>query len=210
VKGYTDLLLRTYKEKLDANVIAYLNAIMNGSERLEKIINVLLESSNLETNQINLNLKEGDLTTLIEHTLEQLNNVIKERDHSIILNLNDELLTKFDEEKIQNVVSNLLLNAINYTPKNGQINVCSEVKKGEITISIEDNGIGITQEEKEKLFRQFGKIERYGKGWDIGIDGPGFGLYNSKKIIELHGGRMWVDSEGKNKGSTFHFSIPLV
>ncbi|MFX0021817.1 MAG: ATP-binding protein [Candidatus Hermodarchaeota archaeon] len=210
VKGYTDLLLRTYKEKLDDNIITYLNEIMNGSERLEKLINTLLESSNLKSNKSKLNLKEGDLTILIEHTLELLDNLIKKRDHSIILNLNDELLTKFDKQKIQKVISNLLLNAINYTPKRGQITICSELKNREIIVSIKDNGIGITEQEKAILFRQFGKIERYGKGWDIGTEGPGFGLYNSKKLIELHGGRMWAESEGKNKGTTFCFTIPLL
>jgi signal transduction histidine kinase len=210
VKGYADLLLRTYKENLDENILSYLKAIMNGSERLENLINELLESSSLEKNQIKLNLKEGDLTFLIEHTLEELDDVIKIRNHSVILNLNDKLLTKFDEGKIHKVVSNLLLNAINYTPKKGQIKISSAIKDNDIVISIEDDGIGLTKEEKQKLFRQFGKIERYGKGWDIGVDGVGFGLYNSKKILELHGGKIWVESEGKNRGSTFSFSIPII
>ena len=132
------------------------------------------------------------------------------RNHSVILNLNDKLLTKFDEEKIQKALSHLLLNAINYTPKSGKINISSKIRNSDIVISIKDDGIGLTTEEKQKLFKQFGKIERYGKGWDIGIDGPGFGLYNSKKIVELHGGKIWVESEGKNQGSTFRFSIPII
>ena len=139
-----------------------------------------------------------------------MNNVIKLRDHSIILNLNDELLTKFDEEKLQKVLSNLLLNAINYTPKKGQIKISSRVNNGDILICIKDDGIGVTEDEKSRLFKQFGKIERYGKGWDIASDGPGFGLYNSKKIIELHRGKIWVESDGKNQGSLFCFTIPIV
>ncbi|MHA1985728.1 MAG: ATP-binding protein [Promethearchaeota archaeon] len=210
VKGYADLLLRTYKGKLDDKIFSYLKAIMDGSDRLEKLINELLESSNLENSQIQLNFIDGDLISLIERTLEELNDIIKIRNHSIILNLNDELLTKFDEEKIQKVLSNILLNAVNYTPKNGQIKISSRVKNDNIIICINDDGIGITSDEKDKLFRQFGKIERYGKGWDITSDGPGFGLYNSKKIIELHSGKIWVESEGKNKGSTFCFSIPII
>jgi signal transduction histidine kinase len=210
VKGYADLLLRTYKGKLDEDVIAYLQAIMGGSERLEKLINELLESSSLEKDQVTLNLQEGDLTSLIKHTLEQLDDVIQIRNHSIILNLNDEILTKFDEEKMKKALSNLILNAINYTPKNGQIQIGTDIKNSDIIICIKDDGIGLTNEEKHKLFKQFGKIERYGKGWDIGTEGPGFGLYNSKKIIELHGGRIWVESEGKNQGSTFCFSIPII
>ena len=210
VKGYADLLLKTYKGKFDDNILSYLKAIMDGSERLEKLINDLLESSSLEKNQTKLNLQDGDLTALIKHTLEQLNDVIEIRNHSIILNLNDELLTDFDEEKMQKVLSNLILNAINYTSKSGRIEICSDIINSEIVISIKDNGIGLTGEEKQQLFKQFGKIERYGKGWDIGIDGPGFGLYNSKKIVELHGGKIWVESDGKNKGSMFCFSLPII
>ena len=75
---------------------------------------------------------------------------------------------------------------------------------------MEDNGIGFTEDEKEQIFKQFGKIERYGQGWDLGIEGSGLGLYISKKIVELHGGKIWVESEGRNKGSTFYFSLPIV
>lgn len=210
VKGYTDLILTSYKEKLDKDLLSYLEAIMDGSERLENLINDILESSNLANDQIKLKVKDGDLTSLIEHTLEQLDEVVKARKHSIILNLNDKLLTKFDEEKIQKVISHLIFNAISYTPKTGQINISSGIKDGEIIISIRDNGIGLTDEEKYKLFKQFGKIERYGKGWEVGIDGVGFGLYNSKKIVELHNGKIWVESDGVNKGSTFYFSLPLI
>ena len=79
-----------------------------------------------------------------------------------------------------------------------------------ILISIHDNGIGITYEEKKRLFSQFGKIERYGQGLDIISDGSGLGLFISKKIIELHGGKISVKSRGRNKGSTFSFALPLI
>ncbi|MHA2129203.1 MAG: sensor histidine kinase, partial [Promethearchaeota archaeon] len=75
---------------------------------------------------------------------------------------------------------------------------------------IKDNGIGLTYEEKGRLFKQFGKIERYGQGLDIIPEGSGLGLYISKKIVELHDGEIWVESEGRNKGSTFFFSLPLI
>ncbi|MFW9824049.1 MAG: ATP-binding protein, partial [Candidatus Thorarchaeota archaeon] len=200
VKGYADLLLRTYKGKLDDKVLTYLRAILDGSDRLENLINELLESSKLEKSQITLNLKEGDLITVIEHTLEQLNDVIELRKHSVILNLNDRILTKFDEKKMQKVFSNLLLNAINYTPKKGQIKISTKLNNDDILVCIKDDGIGLTDDEKNRLFQQFGKIERYGKGWDVSSEGVGFGLYNSKKIVELHGGKIWVQSEGKNRG----------
>ena len=108
------------------------------------------------------------------------------------------------------VITNLLSNAIKYTPPNGEITIKSEIMDQNVSMSIQDNGIGFTDKEKEKVFKQFGKIERYGQGLDIGIDGSGLGLYLSKKIVELHGGKIWLESEGKNKGSIFYVSLPLI
>ncbi len=78
-----------------------------------------------------------------------------------------------------------------------------------MVISVRDNGIGFTDEQKKKIFQQFGKIERYGQGFDLGIDGTGLGLYISKRIVESHGGEIWMKSEGKSKGSTFYFTLPI-
>ena len=75
---------------------------------------------------------------------------------------------------------------------------------------MKDTGIGLTQKEISQLFTQFGKIERYGQGWDVKIDGTGLGLYISKELISLHEGKIWVESEGRNKGSTFFFSLPII
>jgi signal transduction histidine kinase len=84
----------------------------------------------------------------------------------------------------------------------------SDISDDGILISINDNGIGFTEEEKSLIFKRFGKIERYDKGWEVNIEGTGLGLYISKKIIELHGGKIWVVSEGRDKGSTFNFTLP--
>ena len=119
------------------------------------------------------------------------------------------LNTEFDKERIYEVLSNLLINAIKYTPIGGEIKIESEIKDNNYIISVKDNGIGLTEYEKKQLFQQFGKIERYGQGWDVGIEGTGLGLYISKEIIELHGGNIWAESEGRNKGSRFSFSLPI-
>ena len=89
------------------------------------------------------------------------------------------------------------------------MSIHSKIEEEDIFFSIKDSGIGLTEEEKRHLFKPLGKIERYGKGWDVVSGGMGVGLYLSKEIIDLHGGKIWAESEGKNKGSTFYFSLPM-
>ena len=118
------------------------------------------------------------------------------------------MIINFDKEQIRHVINNLITNAIKYTPLNGKIGVNSKIAEDSIEIAIQDSGIGFTEEEKERIFTQFGKIERYGQGFDVISEGVGLGLHIAKKIIDLHGGEIWVESEGKNKGSSFSFSLP--
>ncbi len=99
---------------------------------------------------------------------------------------------------------------INYTPSGGTLLIKSKLKKGSILILIKDNGIGLSKKDKNRLFEPFGKIEKYGKGWNIMTEGMGMGLHISKEFIELHKGKLWAESEGRNKGSTFIFSLPIV
>ncbi len=209
IKGFTELLLTLYRNKFDDEILSILKEIRNGSEKLEKIINSLLESSRLEQGRLILKPEPEDLSFLIHYCVKELIGVTSLRNQELIVKVQDNLITRFDKERIYEVLSNLLINAIKYTPPNGKIIVSSEEKDGFYIISIQDNGIGFTEEEKRRVFKQFGKIERYGKGWNLNIEGTGLGLYISKKIIELHGGKIWLESEGRNKGSTFYFSLPI-
>lgn len=210
IKGFTDLLLTLHSSKLDTDMISIIEDIKEGGIRLEENINALLESSRLEQGLLELNKSTEDLTFLIKFVLRDLRGMLELRNQKIILNIHEYLTASFDKEKMYEVVSNLLTNAIKYTPPGGEITIKSEIKEKFYVICIEDKGIGFTKEEKSKLFKQFGKIERYGEGWDIDIKGSGLGLYISKKIVELHGGKIWAESEGKDKGSRFYFSLPII
>ena len=132
------------------------------------------------------------------------------RNQTINLDIQEPLFIQIEKEEIHQVISNILSNAIKYTPPSGLIKIKAEMQNTDILISIKDNGMGFTEEEKGQIFKQFGKIERYGQGMDIISDGSGLGLYISKKIIELHSGKIWLESEGRNKGSTFYISLPLM
>jgi PAS domain S-box-containing protein len=210
IKGFSDLLLLEYKDKLDEKINSFLARIQDGSERLKSLIDSFIELSHLEEKIEEVSFIRTDFSKLIKIIVNEMEGIIKLREHEITLNVQKNLIATVDEKKIRILISNLILNAINFTPKGGRISITANFKKDHITISVEDNGIGISEEEKSKLFKPFGKIERYGKGWDIIPDGMGMGLFISKGISELHGGKLWVESEGINKGSTFYFSLPIL
>ena len=210
IKGFSDLLLQVHRGKLDAFVISILNEIKQGCLRLENLIADILKTSELESGIIQLRKSEEDLSFLIRLCVNEIKGLSILRNHRINLEIPESFETMFEKEQVHQVVSNLLNNAVKYTPTGGLIEIKSEIKNEFIIISIKDNGIGISDEEKERIFKQFGKVERYGQGLDIISEGSGLGLFISKKIIELHGGEIWVESEGRHKGSTFYFSLPVV
>ena len=209
IKGFADLLITSHSEKLDTDMISIVNEIKDGSQRLENLIKDLIAASKLESGQLQFITTKEDLTFLIRFCMDELKGVLQTKNQKISLEIHDQLITMFEKERIYEVITNLLINAIKYSPPNETIEIRSKIKENFYVISVKDYGIGITEDEKKRLFQQFGKIERYGQGWDLGIEGSGLGLYISKKIVELHGGQIWVESEGRNKGSTFYFSFPI-
>lgn len=201
IKSFTDLLLDVYIEKFDSKTFMILNNISKGCIKLEELVNKLLKSSLLKSDQVKLNFTKKNLSLLI---------LTKIRNQSISLEIDKDLIIFFEKEMIHDVISNLLINAIKYTPPRGRIKIQSKIADNFFIISIKDNGLGLTEEEKKKIFKQFGKIERNSQGSDFGFESSGLGLYFSKKIVELHGGKIWVESEGRNKGCKFFFSLPII
>jgi len=210
IKGFSKFLLTETRKNLDNDTISSLKKIDKGADKLKLLIDHFIECIMLDRQLIELNLNRENLHDLIKESIAEMEGLIKLRKHTLIIDIHDKLFIDFDKNKIYSVFINLLQNAIKFTPKEGNITIQSRINKKSIIISIKDNGIGLQKKEIEQLFRPFGKIERYGKGWDIISDGIGLGLYFSKEIIDLHGGKIWVESKGKNKGSIFHFSLPII
>ncbi|MCJ7647222.1 MAG: sensor histidine kinase [Candidatus Lokiarchaeota archaeon] len=118
-----------------------------------------------------------------------------------------EIYKNVDKIRIGQVITILLSNAIKNTPSKGLVKVTLKEVNNNIYLSIVDTGVGLTESDLDKLFKQFGKIERYGQKLDIDSEGSGLGLFISKEIIDLHGGTIWAESEGKNKGATFKIKL---
>lgn len=208
IKGYSDLILSLYTDQLDSDIISHLNEIGHGCDRLQYIINDILKSSQLESIELKPRLQEENISFLIKYCVNELESFAVKRNQSIELIIHNQLHVNIEKEEIHDVLSNLLSNAIKYTPRNGKIEVKTEIKDDFVVISVCDNGIGFTEDQKKKVFTRFGKIERYGQGFELEIDGSGLGLYISKKIVESHGGKIWFESKGRTRGSTFYFSLP--
>jgi signal transduction histidine kinase len=157
---------------------------------------------------LDLKIKENNLSDLVKEILSEFEGIATMRKHEIILDIDENILLDFDKNQIKELISNILLNSIKFTPPGGLINIRTELTNDSVILSINDNGIGFTEEEKRQLFTRFGKIERYNQNLDVIIEGAGLGLFISKKLIELHGGKIWMESKGRNKGSTFFISLP--
>ncbi|MFX0024117.1 MAG: PAS domain S-box protein [Candidatus Hermodarchaeota archaeon] len=210
IKGNAELVIKLHHQILKPEAMAMLETIQIGCKRLEDIIHKLIETSKLESTKIELYTSKEDLSSLIKICINELKTLIKMKNVTISFDIKQKLFTKYNKDQIHEVISNLISNAINYSPPGGVIEIKSEIRNKSIILSIKDEGIGFTEDEKLKIFKKFGKINRTSQGCDVLFEGSGLGLYISKKIIELHGGEIWVESEGRNKGSTFTFTLPII
>ncbi len=209
IKGFSNLLLELYSEDFTEEVSSIFKEINQGSQRLEDIVNSLLETTYLNSKKIIFSPSKEDLAFLIRYTVKDFKGLYMSRGIKVKLDIHEKMPIYLEKEKIYEVISNIFINAIKFSPPNTKIEVSSEISEDSYIISIRDQGIGLTEKEKSQIFKLFGKIERYGQGWDLNVGGMGMGLYISKKIIDLHKGKIWAESEGRGKGSVFYFSLPI-
>ncbi|MGA2093017.1 MAG: PAS domain S-box protein [Sedimentisphaerales bacterium] len=174
-------------------------------DRLARLINDVLDFQKLQSGKAKLNMQENNINSVIEQVYNTMAGVIKKRGVELRLVLDNSLpKTLFDSDKMIQVLTNLVSNAMKFTEK-GSITIASKKIENAIRVSISDTGCGIKQEDMSKLFRQFQQLST---GNSRKTGGTGLGLAISKDIVEKHGGRTWVESEF-GKGTTFHFLLPI-
>ncbi len=203
IHGASHILLSFHKDAMNTDILKLSEIIFKGSQRLKRLVEDLLDISMLDHDVVYLDKKNTDLLELLHNCVVETGYLIKERDHILRLETPDHCYFKVDELRLVQVIINLLTNAIKNTPPNGNIVLGLEENSAFLDFFVEDNGVGLTTEEKQRLFMKFGKIERFGQNMDVNIEGSGLGLYISKEIVELHGGEILVESEGRNKGAKF-------
>ncbi|TXT67532.1 MAG: putative Histidine kinase [Promethearchaeota archaeon] len=209
IKGYAELLKHLESLQSDEEALETLEIIDKGINNLEMLIENILQASRAKAKQFEIEKKTYNLSELIHHSVNEMEGLLNLREHDLTLHIEENITFRFDWKAISQVLRNLISNAIKYTPSHGNIEIHTEKIKNEVIVSVKDNGVGFEREETQFLFTEFGKIERYGKDMDVIPGGSGLGLFISKYIVELHGGKIWMESKGRNKGSMFYFSLPM-
>jgi signal transduction histidine kinase len=207
VMSSSQLLSKYSQQSLNKKESELVDLILKGGLRLKKLIETLVESLRIEDTAPEIMRTDVDLVFLIKNTIDLYQYLLEQRNDDLHLELPANLIFSIDQVKIEQVITNLLVNAINNTPPSGKITISLKNFKNFIEFSIRDTGIGIKKENMDRIFKKFGKIEQFGKGKDIITEGSGLGLYISKKIIEMHDGKIWVESKGENHGSVFKFRL---
>ncbi|MFX1501919.1 MAG: PAS domain S-box protein, partial [Promethearchaeota archaeon] len=208
IYGATEFILTQYKDQLDEQMIKLIEIIEKGGVRLKKLIDDLIDVSRIESNKLEIKTRKENICSILQNCIEYMEFLAIERDIQINFDFSDPYYINVNKERIEQVIMNLLTNAIKNTPPGGKVSVILKDYINYIDILFKDTGVGFTDDEKKKIFQRFGKIERYGQGMDVDTEGSGLGLYISKEIIKLHKGKIWVESMGRDSGSTFIIRLP--
>ncbi len=199
-KGYIELLLLSLTE--ENQIALYASKANQAIERLHELVTDLLDSSKIQNGQLNYTMAAFDLNKMVDETIENIQHSTKKHRIQKIGNCSQPI--NGDKGRLQQVLINLLTNAIKYSPKADKVFVKIDEQEDKILVSVQDFGVGMSEEHLDKIFDRYYRVEEHA----IQFQGLGMGLYISNNIIARHNGRMWVESEPE-KGSTFCFMLPI-
>jgi signal transduction histidine kinase len=204
--GFSDALAEQFFGPLNARQARYVQHIMSSGRHLLALINDILDLSTVEAGRMELELGKFSLLETLESGLT----MVRERanQHRIELRVDADAnvdVVEADERKVKQVIFNLLANAVKFTPDGGQVQVKASREADCIQVSVRDTGVGIAPEDQARIFEAFQQVDR-----NIAQpqEGTGLGLTLSRQFVQLHGGRLWLES-APGKGSTFHFTLPV-
>lgn len=212
IRGYVDVLLMGAAGAVNENQSHFLSIIKNNTERLNILVNDLLDVSRIESGRVTLSPQALDLREIAEDIIEDVLRRSQEENKPMALSL--DMPKKLphvygDIERVRQVLGNLVDNAYHYTPENGTIIVRIHSLNGdnEVQVDVQDNGVGIPLEDQSRVFERFYRGEH---PLVLATPGTGLGLSIVKQIVEMHKGRIWMKSSGvPGDGSTFSFTLPV-
>jgi signal transduction histidine kinase len=205
INGFSQVLRKQLFGEINPKQAEYLDDILASARHLLSLIDDVLDLAKVEAGQIELQIAPFSLRESLEHGVVTVRERATTERVRVSVSTDPDLHTVIgDERRIRQVVINLLSNAVKFTPPGGAVGVAATRADGEVRVSVIDSGPGIAPEDQARIFEEFqqaaaGKEQR---------EGTGLGLALSRRLVELHGGRLWVDSEA-GKGSTFVFTLPV-
>lgn len=202
--GFSEVMTKGMTGAITDDQREYLNDIHESGKHLLNLINEILDLSKIEAGRIELEMSEFDLDAFIEESIIMLREKALKHNMKVTYNVIDVGNIFADAIRLKQVLINLLSNAFKFTPDGGAISVQGRRVNGFVEISVADTGIGIKEGDVPRLFKPFEQLE---PSLTKKYEGTGLGLAISRKIIELHGGRIWVESKA-GKGSKFIFTVP--
>jgi signal transduction histidine kinase len=203
--GFSQVLREGMVGEMSEKQVEYLDDILSSGNHLLALINDVLDLSKVEAGQVELQVAPFSLQDALERGVSMIREQATMEGVQVTLHKNGGLdVVSGDERRIRQVIFNLLSNAVKFTPEGGQVDVSAARGNGEIRVAVADSGPGIAAEDLDRIFEEFQQTEAGAQQ----REGTGLGLALSKRFVEMHGGRIWCESE-VGKGSTFEFTLPL-
>jgi signal transduction histidine kinase len=203
--GFSEVLQEQMFGELNERQLAYVEDVLKAGRHLLELINDVLDLAKVEAGRMELELSEVSLPDLLRSAVSMHSE--RAGRGGIVLALSTEpaeITITADERRVRQIVFNLLSNAVKFTPPDGRVDIAARLDDGHVEIAVADTGPGISAEDHEMIFEEF---EQTTDGRSA--EGTGLGLPLSRKLVELHGGRLWVESE-PGRGSTFRFTLPVL
>ncbi|MGH2451218.1 MAG: sensor histidine kinase [Candidatus Limnocylindria bacterium] len=203
--GFSDVLIQGMAGELSSKQADYLEDIRTSGQHLLSLINDILDLSKVEAGRMELTPSEFSLGVALANAMTMVRERVARQGIGLDLTVDEIDVINADERKVKQILFNLLTNAVKFTPDGGTISVTAAREGDHVLVSVRDTGIGIAPGDQARIFEEFRQV---GEGRSLSSEGTGLGLTLTKALVELHGGRIWVESE-VGKGSTFLFTLPL-
>lgn len=203
IKSYTETLMENDIDKNTSD--RFLTVIDSECDRMTRLVRDLLQLSNLDYKKTNWEKVEVSTGEIIQDIISKLDLVIKEKGHRLIVNIEEDIpKVLVDKDGIEQVILNIISNSIKYTEENGIIEISNFADKGDVIVSVKDNGIGIPEVDQKRIFERFYRVEK-GRSRELG--GTGLGLSIAKEIVEAHNGKIILNSTA-NVGTEVIIKLP--
>ena len=204
--GFSEVLHEQMFGELNEQQLRYVGDVLESGQHLLSLINDILDLSKVEAGRMELELSEVSLPLTLQSGLTMQGERAQRTGITLGLTVHpDDLVVRADERKLRQIVFNLLSNAVKFTPPGGRVDVSARLTDGIVEVAVTDTGSGIAPEDQDLIFEEFQQARGDPAGpWE----GTGLGLPLARSFVELHGGRLWVESE-EGVGSTFRFTLPV-